>query len=496
VSVYPLLQPSPIVPRRFWQQVYIANLLSVIFSGLTILLLAVLLRDFGWNATTPFIIGIAILFIVIIFINQSGFYKIGRLTFCIVPVLLTMFLTVYMKIVEPQSYITYFDSRYILLASTILPAIVFRLEERSSLIVSVSIIAICLLLFDFIHEIFGVGYFQKGYGIASYSFIGYVVAVSFIILLCGIFLLRSVTEKAERTMMEQNASLLLQQIEVRRQHEELLLQREELMVSSERLEEANRLIHRQKMDLERYASNLEHSVQETSDELFKTNEALVKRNNDLMQFSYTLSHNLRGPVARLLGLTNLAKRTSIHDDINELISKSAQDLDEVLRDLGQILDMGTEIYAVKENVSLPHEWSRAVRLLEDKISDETIIEVNFDQPTTIWGVKAMVQSVFYNLLSNALKYKSPERRLHIQVKSLRKSNALIIEFSDNGIGIDLDSYGKDIFKLYKRFHESTHGKGVGLYLVKMQVESMNGNITVQSKVNIGTTFRMNFFKDQ
>jgi signal transduction histidine kinase len=273
------------------------------------------------------------------------------------------------------------------------------------------------------------------------------------------------------------------------------LQREELMLSSERLEEANRLIQRQKMDLERYANNLEHSVQATSNELSKTNEALVKRNNDLMQFSYTLSHNLRGPVARLLGLTNLAKRAPEQSDINELIAKSARDLDEVLRDLGQILDTGTEIYAVMEDVSLRHEWNRAVRLLEDNINDDVILDVDFDQVNSIRGVKAMVQSVFYNLLSNALKYKSPERPLFVQVKSLAKSNATIIEFSDNGVGIDLERYGKDIFKLYKRFHTSTQGKGVGLYLVKMQVESMNGNITVHSKVNTGTKFRMNFFKD-
>lgn len=496
MSVYPLLQPNPIVPRRFWQQVYIANMLSVLFCFLTVFLLAVLLKNFGWTATSPFIIGIAILFLVIIFINQRGFHKIGRLAFCTIPVLLTMFLTVYMKSVEPQSYITYFDSRYILLASTILPAIVFRLEEKSSLIISISIIAVCLLLFDLIHEVFGVGYYQKGFDIKSYSFISYVVAISFIILTCGILLLRSVTEKAERLLVDQNHSLIQQQFEVKSQHEELLLQQEELMLSSEHLEAANRLIQRQKLDLERYASTLEHSVQTTTEELSKTNEVLVKRNNDLMQFSYTLSHNLRGPVARLLGLTNLAKRSPQYGDINELIAKSAQDLDEVLKDLGQILDMGSEIYAVKENVSLMHEWNRAVRLLADKIGDESTIRVDFEQIDSIWGVKAMVQSIFYNLLSNALKYKSPERHLFIQVKSLLKSNAAILEFSDNGIGIDLEAYGKDIFKLYKRFHASTQGKGVGLYLVKMQVESMNGTISVQSKVNGGTTFRMTFFKEQ
>jgi signal transduction histidine kinase len=182
-----------------------------------------------------------------------------------------------------------------------------------------------------------------------------------------------------------------------------------------------------------------------------------------------------------------------HEGIRSLIRKSAEDLDEVLRDLGHILDIRNEIYTVKESVSLESEWNRAVRLLEDKING-SVIETDFGNSSFVWGVKAMFHSIFYNLLSNALKYQATNRGLIVKLRANQLDDTTHIEVSDNGIGIDLESHGKDMFKLYKRFHPGVHGKGVGLYLVRMQVESMGGIISVDSTPGAGTTFKMSFRK--
>lgn len=491
----PLLRPTAQVPERFWQQVYITNILSVLFTGLAIALVGVLYIDFGWTPTSPFILLVALLFVGIVIINQTGYFQLGRFMFCLLPVLSTLFLTIYMKRIEPQSYIVYFDSRFMILATTILPAVVFRLEETVWLWTSIIVIAICLLGFDPIHDLFSVGYYQVGFDVPSYSFLNYVVGVAFIVVLSGVFLLRSMTERAETQLQEQNQALKNKQEEVEEQHKELIIQKEALLYSSERLEEANRIINRQKADLEQNNMLLLNSVQRKSDQLEKTNEELVKRNNDLMQFSYTLSHNLRGPVARLLGLTDMADKlpASEHEAIRSLIRKSAEDLDEVLKDLGHILDIRNEIYTIKESVSLENEWNRAVRLLEDKING-SVLETDFGNSTFVWGVKAMFHSIFYNLLSNALKYQSTNRGLIVKLRANQLEDTTHIEFSDNGIGIDLESHGKDMFKLYKRFHPGVHGKGVGLYLVRMQVESMGGIISVDSTPGAGTTFKMSFRK--
>jgi signal transduction histidine kinase len=484
------------IPGRFWQQVYITNILSLIFSGLTIIFLAILIRNFGWGVTSPFILGVAFLFLMIVGINGQGYHKAGRLIFCIIPVWLTMFITVYMKIVEPQSYVVYFDARYVLLAGTILPAIVFRMEEKFCLVASLVSIGACLLLFDPIHEMFSVGYYQKGFDVPAYSFINYIVAISFVVISSGMLLLRSMTEQAESKLQSQNIALRNKQAEIEIQHDELFMHREELLENRERLEEANRIIHRQKSDLEKYNLQLVHDVKSKSAELIRTNEELLRRNNELTQFSYTVSHNLRGPVARLLGLTDVAKRMSTDDQeyIGDLIARSAQDLDGVLKDLGHILDLRNELSIAREEVSLQYEWERSVRLLSDQISGNCIIQSDFGDVPMMMGVKAMFQSIFYNLLSNALKYQSPHRTLFVQVNAFEKNDHTELVFSDNGIGIDLNLYGKDLFKLYKRFHPQVQGKGLGLYLVRMQVESMEGEISVESKPDAGTVFTMKFRK--
>jgi hypothetical protein len=99
----------------------------------------------------------------------------------------------------------------------------------------------------------------------------------------------------------------------------------------------------------------------------------------------------------------------------------------------------------------------------------------------------MVYSILYNLISNAIKYRTPGRRPEITI-STNVDSKYMIRIQDNGLGIDLKNHGDDLFKLYKRFHYHTEGKGLGLYLVKLQAEALGGSVHVTSDVNRGTTF--------
>ena len=95
-------------------------------------------------------------------------------------------------------------------------------------------------------------------------------------------------------------------------------------------------------------------------------------------------------------------------------------------------------------------------------------------------------------MTNALKYKSDSQKLKITITTSQQADTTILKFKDNGIGIDLKRHGAKVFGLYQRFHNYPDSKGLGLYLVKSQVEAMGGSIKIESMVNKGTTFTLTF----
>jgi signal transduction histidine kinase len=110
----------------------------------------------------------------------------------------------------------------------------------------------------------------------------------------------------------------------------------------------------------------------------------------------------------------------------------------------------------------------------------------------VHAIEPYMESIFYNLISNAIKYQSGDRKLQINISSYPDGSNVILEVKDNGIGMDLDQSGSKLFGLYQRFHDHVGGKGLGLYLVKTQVEALGGSISVESEVNEGCTFRITF----
>ena len=90
-----------------------------------------------------------------------------------------------------------------------------------------------------------------------------------------------------------------------------------------------------------------------------------------------------------------------------------------------------------------------------------------------------------------MKYSKQDVVPHILVKSYKHASGLLcIEFTDDGIGVDLDKFKDKIFGFYKRFHSHVEGKGLGLHLIKKQVDALGGHIEVDSVVGQGTTFRV------
>jgi PAS domain S-box-containing protein len=222
-------------------------------------------------------------------------------------------------------------------------------------------------------------------------------------------------------------------------------------------------------------------------------EDITKRNITLEQFTYIVSHNLRAPIAKILGLASIMESDSAEN--NFLIEKVVEEthaLDNVVRDINTIVSGRKSDKEKMEPAFFETKLNQVRQVLETEIKESNaLITTNFSEGTEVFTVKGYLYSIFYNLISNAIKYRLSEVPLRIHIKSIKDGKFMCLSVSDNGSGIDLVKNGSKIFGLYKRFHgDAIPGRGIGLNLVKTHIESMGGRVEVASKVNEGTTFKI------
>ncbi len=485
------------LPWDIRRNINITNQITIVLSALTTLYLFILVFFFGWSVTSPYIIALVFFFILIRILNEYGYHNSSRLLFTIVPPLIIVILSLKAKIEYPASSdINYYDSRIILLAIIMSPGLVFSIHEKYKLLVSFGIGFLCVALFDPVHEQLGVGYYQRGFTGPSYFYINYLMVIAFFVITSGIITLKRIIEKSEarqfqlqQNLESKNSELIAASESIVQQNKEILSQREELRASQSKLEEAKRIV-------ENYNEELKIKIEEKNEELINANNELLRTNADLRQFSYTISHNLRGPIARLLGLTQLLK---IEDkaidegtkEVLDLITDTAHDFDNIIKDLNKIIDIQKELHKINEKVYFEDEWKKVKSIVLREWEHDITLTINFEAPY-IFIIRPFLQSILFNLTSNALKYRSPARKLELTIASKIENKKIILSVTDNGLGMNLEAHRDKVFGLYKRFHTHTEGKGLGLYLVKTQVEAMNGKIEVLSELNEGTTFRIEF----
>ena len=123
---------------------------------------------------------------------------------------------------------------------------------------------------------------------------------------------------------------------------------------------------------------------------------------------------------------------------------------------------------------------------------DVVITIDVDKDLKIVFTKSYLESILFNLLTNSIKYRSKDRKVLISIKAECINEEVKVTIADNGLGIDLEKYGDKIFGMYKTFHGNEDATGLGLFMVKNQIESMNGRIEVESKVGEGTTFNIYF----
>jgi signal transduction histidine kinase/putative methionine-R-sulfoxide reductase with GAF domain len=220
---------------------------------------------------------------------------------------------------------------------------------------------------------------------------------------------------------------------------------------------------------------------------------LSKRNQSLSQFNKIISHNLRAPVANMVGILQLlevlepesAEFKNLHGELLQL----AHGIDHIIKDLNGALSHTTEIKESKQKVPLNETFNAVIELLHHQIKEvaPTFVIQTEDAPHA-FAYPAYLHSIFYNLLSNAIKYRSPHRPLKIELSSNIQGKQIEIKFKDNGKGLDFSKNKDKIFGLYRRFHKEIEGKGLGLFITKQQVEFMGGNISADGSEDNGIEF--------
>jgi len=237
-------------------------------------------------------------------------------------------------------------------------------------------------------------------------------------------------------------------------------------------------------------------IKEAEEELRKLLKVTNEQNNNLLNFAHIVSHNLRSHSANLSMLSSFLVNEENEEErknLIKMIDEASSGLNETVQHLNQVVHVKTNVNGNMAPINL----YTALKNVEKNISTlfkkkEVICEIDVPKSHNLKAVPAYLDSILLNLFTNSVKYSAPNRQPQIMVSSKIEGNKVVVAFSDNGQGIDLDRHGRKIFGMYKTFHGNEDAKGIGLFITKNQIEAMNGKIEVESTVNVGTTFNLYF----
>jgi PAS domain S-box-containing protein len=175
---------------------------------------------------------------------------------------------------------------------------------------------------------------------------------------------------------------------------------------------------------------------------------------------------------------------------------SAEQLEQTIRNLNEIVAVSETTVRRRERRFLREEVVKTLRILNGLLVRHRIrVRVDIPETASVQVVPAYLDSILLNLISNAIKYRSPDREATVEIYGGPENGYTLLAVKDNGLGIDLDRHGKKLFGLYKVFHRNEDARGFGLYLTKSQVEAMGGRIQAESAVGTGSTFKVYFHEN-
>lgn len=251
------------------------------------------------------------------------------------------------------------------------------------------------------------------------------------------------------------------------------------------------------IELEEQVQERTKQLKTTVRNLRQTTRELKSQNQRLEEFHYMTTHNIRSPLTNLSALIDLMQQSTSAEEKKEILKQmqaTSNKLTSTLDDISSVLEVHQTKHIHSDQLDV-EEMLQSYRSVYTQNGKDSPIQIDYDLAKwkEIDYPKTYMESILHNLFSNALKYRKPEEPLNIVIRThfdIRGRKMLL--FKDNGKGFDSERFGERVFQFHYSLEKSPGNKGVGLYLIRQQIETMGGEISVQSKEGEGTVFKIIF----
>ena len=479
----------------------ITNRSAILVFLVTLCFKLAVIVHFGWHPDITWPVSAAILLtsVFVLILNKYGWTTLAKALISVLPVLFAMVFSLLNKAGKdyyPQS--DYYAFRYILIGTALLPMMVFSTSQVRLMLVCLAPSFFSIILYEPIHHLFGVSFRDVGHSDIFYEQITVITVGVYIVLVSVIHSIKTLSRHFEKALADSNAGLQEQNKLLSEYQEQIKIQNEELVAQSALLQHNNIQLAEANLLIDGHRRSLEEQVAEKTRHLSEANSELLLANNELRQFSFTVSHHLRAPTASARGLLQLFRPEKLDEEHREIyghLISTVDRMEEVFRDLNQILSLRESLYFVNRRIVVAAEIEQVI----DKICSNAEIrglEVLWDttEAPVLYTNSQKFSSILFHLLGNAIKFRSAKRNLSIAIKTQHMNGSFQMNIRDNGMGIDLLKHSEKLFQLYQRFHPDREGKGLGLYLVKLQADSLGGHVEIDSREDEFTEVKLSLRK--
>ena len=225
-------------------------------------------------------------------------------------------------------------------------------------------------------------------------------------------------------------------------------------------------------------------------------EITEKQNDRLINFTHIVSHDIRSHTSNMSMILDLYEDSKNKNEKKEyfsMLKDSTEKLSETIFYLNETVAIQNGLKKTILPINLKQAVEKSILGISAIIkTNQAVISINIDEIFEVLVTPSYLESILFNVINNAIKYQSSSRKPIITIAATIKNQFIELDISDNGQGIDLKKYKTKIFGMYKTFHGNSDAVGLGLFMVKNQIEAMGGKIEVESQIEIGTIFKLYF----